>query len=121
MPTVVLTRPNTAGIPGTIVTGVTIPPLTTVVVDSCVCDFNLSLKWIYTIMDPVDQDVLSGEVLANHRYGTDPRWNRYGVVGPSMPHRVFVQLSGSNFELEIRNNHPTNTYTANVIRIQMLA
>lgn len=121
MPTVVLTRPQVAGIPGTIITGVVIPPLTTVVVDTCVCTFNLSLKWIYTIMDPVDEDVLSGEILANHRYGNDPRWNRYGIVGPSMPHRVFVQLTGSDMELEIRNNHTTNTYTANIIRIQMLA
>ena len=119
--TIVLTKPQVAGIPGTIITGVDIPPLTTVIVDTCLCTNNLSLKWIYTIMDPTDQDVLSGEVLANHRYGTDPRWNRYGIVGPSMPHRVFVTLTASDLQLEIRNNHPTNTYTANVVRIQMLA
>lgn len=121
MPTVVLTQPQSSGIPGTIIQGVEIPPLTTVIVDTCVCVSNLSVKWIYTIMDPVDEDVLSGEILANHRYGTDPRWNRYAVIGPSMPHRAFVSLSGSNLQLEITNNHTTNTYTANVVRIQMLA
>ena len=121
MPTVVLTRPTSAGIPGTIITGVVIPPLTTVVVDTLISNDNLSLKWIYTIMDSVDQDVASAEVLANHRYGSDPRHNIYARVGPSMPHRVDVQVSGSDLELHIRNNHTTNTYTANIVRIQLLA
>jgi len=122
MPTVVLTRPAAiSGIPGTIITGVVIPPLTTVIVDTCVCDNNLSLKWLYTLMDAVDEDVLTGEIIANHRYGTDPKWNRYGLVGDRMLHAVDVQVSTNNLELHITNNHATNTYTTNVVRIQMLA
>ena len=125
MATVVLTQPSQAGIPGTFISGVEIPPLTTLLVDSCMCDNNLSLKWIYTLMDGVDEDVVTGEVVANHRYGTDPRWNRYGLVGRSMPHRVNVSLSGTppngTLELNITNNHPTNTYKANIVRIQMLS
>jgi len=122
MPTVVLTRPSSVGIPGTILTDISIPPLTTVIVDSCPCSNNLSLKWIYTIMDAVDEDVLTAEVVANHRYGNDPRHNRYGMVGSSMPHKIDVQLSGGGeLELHITNNHTTNTYTANIVRIQMLA
>ena len=122
MPTVVLTSPQiVSGIPGTIIVGVSIPPLTTVIADTCICDSNLSLKWIYTLMDPVDEDVTSAEVLANHRYGNDPRHNWYARVGRSMPHSIDVTLSGSDLQLEITNNHTTNTYTANIVRIQVLA
>lgn len=125
MATVVLTRPTTAGLPGTFIRGVTIPPLTTVVVDQCTCAQNMSVKWIYTLMDPVDEDVLTGEVNANHRYGNDPKWNRYGLVGDRMLHRVQVALTGSpavgDLEMHITNNHTTNTFTVNLIRLQLLS
>ena len=125
MTTVVLTRPNNVGIPGTIITDVEIPAGNTVVVDSTLFDENLSLKWIYTLKDPVAEEVVTAEVVANHNFGNDPRWNRYGIVGDPMPHLVDVQLVGTSpagtLELRITNNHPTNTYTANVVRIQVLS
>ena len=125
MATVVLTQPTGPGIPGTITTGIDVPPLTTIMVDTCLCGANMSVKWIYTLLDPVDEEVLTAEIISNHRYGNDPQWNRYGVVGDRMNHSVDVQLSGTppvgNFELYITNNHPTNTYTANIVRITMLS
>lgn len=121
MPTVVLTAPTAAGIPGTFISDIPIPPLTTVIVDTCICGNNLSNKWIYTLMDSVDEDVLTAEVVANHRYGNDAKWNRYGLVGDRMLHSVEVQLNADNMELHITNNNPTNTFKANIVRIEMLA
>ncbi len=121
MPTVVLTQPSGVGIPGTFLSDLSIPPSTTLIVDTCICQGNLSLKWIYTIMDSVDEDVLTAEVVANHRYGNDPKWNRYGLVGDRMLHSVDVQMNSGNMELRITNNHPTNTFRANIVRIEMLA
>jgi hypothetical protein len=121
MPTVVLTQPTSIGIPGTILSDITIPPLTTIITDTCICGNNMSVKWIYTLMDSVAEDVLTAEVVANHRYGNNPRWNRYGLVGDRMLHSLEVQLNVNNLELRITNNHPTNTYRANIVRIEMLA
>lgn len=125
MGTVVLTRPAAPGIPGTIRTGVTVPPLTTVAVDACSCGNNMSLKWMYTLMDSTSEEVLTGEIVANHNFGNTPRWNRYGLVGDRMLHTVEVTLPGSpstgDLELQITNNNATNTYTVNIVRIQMLS
>jgi hypothetical protein len=123
---IVLTTPSGAsGVPGTVIQNISIPPLTTVTADSIPAgNFNIGAKWIYTIMNPTSQKVLTGEVVANHQYENNVRWNRYGLVGDNMPHSVDVTLSGSPggyIELNITNNHSTETYSANIVRIQLLA
>lgn len=72
-------------------------------------------------MDATDEDVLTAEVVANQRFGNDPQWNRYGLVGDLMQHSVEVQLSGNDLQLVITNNNLTNTYTANIVRIEATA
>lgn len=126
MSTIILTQPAASpgpGIPGTSITGVAIPPLTTVSVDSITALSNLSVKWIYTLIDSTSENVLTAEVVANHQFENEVRWNRYGLVGDMMSHIVTVDLTGSpsNMELNITNNHPTNTFTVNIVRIQMLS
>jgi len=123
MATVVLTRPiggGESGIPGTIIQGTSIAPGDTITVDSVGGE---SVKWLYTIIDTVAEQVLTAEVVANHNFGTEPRWNRYGLVGDSMSHLVDVTVSGTvpslTLELNMTNNHPTNTITINIVRIQL--
>lgn len=126
MPTVVITRPvggaaSSSGVPGEAIGGITIPPLTTLVVDSYDATSRPAVKWIYTIIDATDEEVLTGEVVANQRFGNNPQWNRYALVGDLMQHNVEVQLSGNNLQLLITNNNLTNTYTANIVRIEATA
>lgn len=131
MPTVVLTQPvsgSTGGVPGTILTAVPIPFSLTTTADTCECGLGMSVKWIYTLMDATDETVVSGEVLAQHMFGNDVKWNWTGIVGDvgSMKHQAevnLVSLGGglSNLELQITNNDTGgHDWTANVVRIQVL-
>ena len=130
MANVVLTRPQSAaaGVPGTIVTGVLIPfalGSNIVNVDSIPCENNVSVKWIYTLMNAAQDKVLTVEVLAAHRLGGPASHNRYSAVGDRsfFPHRIDVIVTGGNIVLEITNlSNGTSMidYIANVVRIQTL-
>lgn len=129
MATIVLTQPaSTGGIPGTIVTGVAVPFGVTTAADSCECSYNMSVKWIYTVMDATDETVASGEVLAQHMFGNDVKWNWYSVIGDinTMKHKIevgLIPLGGglNNLELQITNNDTGGQdWTANIVRIQLL-
>ena len=131
MPTVVLTQPisgSSSGVPGTILTGVNVPFNTTTTVDSVDGQSNTTIKWIYTLMDTVNETVVSGEILAQHRFGNNPTWNWYSVLGDldTMKHSInvnIVPLGGGvfNVELEITNNDTGgNDWIANIVRIQLL-
>lgn len=129
----ILTRPQnvTGGIPGTITTGVIIPfgaGTNVVEVDAVAASANASVKWIYTLMSPSQDKVVTGEVVAVYRLvGNSVTHNRSSVVGDKtdLKHSVDVVVSGSQFALEITNLSaplltPTD-YTANIVRIQMLS
>lgn len=123
MATVVLTSPiggGESGVPGTVIADLTIPALTTVVVDTLfgTNPNYISTKWIYTLIDEVDQTVITAEVVANQRFAANPQWNRYGLVGDRMLHGVDVVLNAGNMELHVTNNHALNSYTANIVRIE---
>jgi len=122
----VLTRPvsDSGGgdIPGASIQGVIINPGNTGVVDSLLVGTNISVKWIYTIMDntAINNNVMSGEVLANHQFGTLPNHNQYGLVGtPNILHVVDVVINLGSLELEITNNSSFQV-AVNAVRIDML-
>lgn len=129
MATIVLTQPVTAaGIPGTVLTERPVPWNVTTAVDSCVCGVGMSIKWIYTLMDAIDETVVSGEVLAHQNFGNDVKWNWYSIIGDTttMKHKVEVDLlpiggGMANLELNITNNDTGGQdWTANIVRIQLL-
>jgi hypothetical protein len=129
MPTIVLTQPITSGgIPGTILTNIDVPYNVTTPVDACPCGFNMSVKWLYTLMDHTDETVVSGEIRAQHSFGSRVDWNWYGIIGDlsTMKHKVevgLIPLGGglNNLELQITNNDTGGQdWTANVVRIQLL-
>lgn len=131
MPSVIITQPvSPGGIPGTILTNINIPYNTTQVVDGCPCSTNMSVKWLYTLINQIDQTVVSGEVLAKHSFGTPgtEKHNVYSIVGDiqSMPHKIDVQLAGGSpsgiLQLSITNKDiNSNDWKANVVRIQLLS
>lgn len=121
----VLTRPSTSGggdIPGASIQGIIINPGNTEVVDSLLVATNISVKWIYTIMDntATNNRVISGEVMANHQFGTTPNHNHYGIIGSTyIPHVVDVVINTGSLELEITNNSSFQV-AVNAVRIDML-
>lgn len=127
MPNVVLTQPvSGSGIPGTISIDIDVPFGTTTVVDSCMCLNNMSVKWIYTLMSPTEQLVVTGEVLGQHRYGQvgSATHNVSGIIGDKniMRHVISVDLAGGNLRLKITNNDiNSNDWKATVVRIQLLS
>lgn len=133
MAQIILTRPQnaTSGIPGNITTGVVIPfnpGMNVVSVDEVSVASNASVKWIYTLMSPSRDKVVTGEVIAVYRLsGNTTTHNRYSVVGDKsdLKHSVDVVVSGNQVVFEITNHSaplsvPTD-YVANIVRIQMLA
>jgi len=79
---------------------------------------NLSIKWLYTIKDLTNGTILSSEVLANHAFGTKPRWQRYSVIGDIIPHTIEVVLEDNPLNVKLRVTNPTNnTYIITVVRI----
>jgi len=133
MSQIILTRPQTtsSGIPGTIISGVVIPfaPGSNIVnVDDVPIGTNASLKWIYTLMSPAQDKVVTAEVVATYRItGGVITYNRYSVVGDKndLKHSIYVKVDAGDLVLEITNLTnplPTPTdFTANIVRIQMLS
>lgn len=129
---IILTKPQVSGFPGTIHTGIIIPhaaPSNVVIVDSISCDYNVSVKWIYTIYSASKDKMVSAEILALHRLGTNPTHNRYGIIGDRglLPHTIDVFADGTSLGLRITNMSeniiiPSNwiDYHVNVVRIQLL-
>ena len=130
MASVVLTRPQSAaaGVPGTIITGIIVPyALGTNIVnaDSIPTINNVSVKWIYTLMNAAQDKVLTAEILAIKRSDDTVTHNRYSIVGDrnTFPHKIDVIITGGDIILEITNLSNASTmidYLANVVRIQTL-
>lgn len=133
----ILTRPQVgSGIPGTIQKNIIIPASppsapgsNIVIVDSCYCEFNISVKWLYTIYSDSKDKVVSGEVLAMHRGGANPSHSWYGITGDLklLPHTLNVESVSNILQLKITNlsgNFPDPTkrisYNVNITRIQIL-
>lgn len=130
---IILTTPQTtsSGIPGTIITGVVVPfalGSNIVNVDAIPAVTNASLKWIYTLMSPSQDKVVTAEIVANYRIvGGAITYNRYSIVGDKndLRHSVDVKIDAGDIVLEITNltdplPSPTD-FTANIVRIQMLS
>lgn len=129
MATIILTRPqgSGSGIPGTVISDISVPglpssPTNVVVVDQCPTITNVSIKWIYTLVDAIANKVVTAEVLATHRNGTNPSWNISGMIGDvqAMLHTTNVVIVGGNIGLQI-TNRTNNVIVCNVARIQILA
>lgn len=121
MASIVLTRPMGSGsnVPGNITTNILINAGETVTVDSCPSIVSVSVKWIYTLIDATANKVLTAEVLATHRNGSNPTHNRYGVIGDAVMHQTNVSIVAGEIGLDIKNLGP-NSITANIVRIQIL-
>ena len=120
----VLTQPQggTAGIPGSSAKNILINPGNTGTVNSILLGQNISVKWIYVLMDntATTNDVTSGEVLANHKFGSLPSHNQYGITGTTIiPHLLDVVVNAGNLELNITNNSAFQI-SVNVIRMELL-
>lgn len=129
MPAVILTQPVSGGggVPGTVQTSIDVPFGATTLVDQSPCLLGMSVKWIYTLMDAVDETLISGEVLAHRNFGTDADWNWNNIIGDvaTMKHSVSVDLltSGSDTYLQLfitNNDTGGQDWTANIVRIQLL-
>lgn len=133
---IILTRPQGGGIPGTAITGIIIPASppsapgsNIVVVDTCACMMNSSIKWIYTILSPARDKVVTGEVLALSKLGA-PTHNHYAIIGDivNLPYKLdVISIGGVSIGLEITNlsgNFPNPVdrinYTINIVRIQVI-
>lgn len=118
----VLTRPGTStggGIPGTTLTGISIPAGNTVTLDAVDTLSTIACKWIVTIEDTLSSEVRSQEILGMHRFGTNPSHNVYGIVGDKIDFDIDVSIVGSAMLLQVTNNEP-NTLNATIVRIQVL-
>lgn len=133
----ILTRPQSgSGVPGTSKKNIIIPASppsnpgsNIVIVDSCYCEYNIFIKWLYSIYSDSKDKVVSGEILAIHRGGTNSSYSWYGITGDFklLPHTINVEASSNVLELKITNlsgNFPDPTkrisYNVNIIRIQIL-
>ena len=129
----ILTRPQSAssGLPGTIKTGIVIPfaiGSNVVSVDGVPIGTNAAIKWIYTLMSPTQDKVVTAEIVANYRMsGGQISFNRYSIVGDrqDLKHSVDVTVDAGEIVLEITNltdplPSPTD-FTANIVQIQMLS
>ena len=96
MANIILTSPQgIVGIPGTTTLNVNIPgvgsaPNNIVIVDQS--DY-LSVKWIYTLIDSVADQILIAEVMAAQYAGspTGPNYNQYGLVGHPIKHTIEIK------------------------------
>lgn len=122
MTSIVLTRPMGTGstLPGSVATNITIPPTVTQIVDQCSWAVSSSVKWIYTLVDSINGDTLTAEVLGTHRNGSNPTHNRYGIIGDTLLHQATVDIFGGNIGLQITNQN-SNTLIVSVVRIQILS
>lgn len=97
-----------------------LPVGSSTIIDSVPADIHLGIKWIYTLSNPTTHEVLTAEVIANHKFETDVRYSIYGMVGDIIQHTTNVILTGTptNIALEITNNS-ADILQINVVRIQM--
>lgn len=115
-----LTEPvGGGGVPGTIDTSLQISSGSTVVVDVCESE-DLSVKWLLALVNQNEQVVATTEVMASHKFGTNPTHNQYGMTGDKINYDLDVQLQGDSLTLLITNNEPFEVLV-NVVRIQLLA
>jgi hypothetical protein len=123
MATAMLTRPIGTGgnsLPGNVTTNIPVTPAATVTVDQCLTATNVAVKWIYTLVDTITNNSLTGEILATHRNGANPTHNRTGIIGDTISHQANVTIASGNLRLQITNSEP-NTLMVSVVRIQVLA
>lgn len=114
-----LTSPTNGGIPGTIDVSLQIPSQTTVVADLCETE-DISVKWLIALMNQTQQVVTTSEIMASHKFGTNPTHNQYGMTGDWINYDIDVQLQQSSLTLLITNNE-TYDLTVNVVRVQLLS
>ena len=121
----ILTRPQMgggSGTPGFIIENVPVPkvddaPANVVVVDAA-SDSSASIKWMYTIIDDVNQKVLTAEVLATNTFNTSLRHARHTLVGDLLRHTVDVIILPGQIGLEITNLSNFD-FRVNIMRIEL--
>lgn len=116
----ILTTPavSLTGIPGTILPDVSLPSGTPIMVDYVLWQFNITVKWVVTISDGMNNTLVSSyEILANHKQGTSPKFTRYATIGDKINHNIDVIISNDQLQLIIQNNEAVDLHT-NVVRIQ---
>lgn len=93
---------------------VLVPQGATVVINSVQTAQIEGVKWVVVL---TDTSLLreAFEILASYS-GISARHSVYAKIGDRLPHQVDVDLSGSNLELSVTNNH-TEDVTASVLRM----
>lgn len=114
----VLTRPVSAigasnGVPGVVAQDIIIPPGDTVIVDTTT---DMTVKWIYTLIDLTNSKVLTAEALGMNRMGVNPTWNVYGIIGDKLKHITSITMSAGQMEFNITNNELV-PLKVNIVRI----
>lgn len=74
------------------------------IIDTISTSTTKSVKWFLTVTNTNTNDRQTSEVLAQHRNGSSPSYNRFGLIGDSIDLSVDVLINASNLELEITNN-----------------
>ena len=95
---------------------IVIPAGTSTNVDLCSCT-QLSVKWIITLYNELEDKVHSAEILGMHRFQTNPKHTRYAKVGDKLSYDTDVNIVGGSFILIITNNEAFDL-TASVTRIK---
>ena len=121
----ILTKPRPGsggGTPGIIIENVPVPkiesaPLNIVVVDAA-SNASATVKWTYTIIDDVNQKVLTAEVIANNSFNTTLRHTRHSMVGDLMRHTVDVKYLPGQIALEI-TNLTSFDFRVNIMRVEL--
>lgn len=102
---------------------VLIYPGQTEIVDEVPYSQYLALKWLVdlTSITTTDQRSLAYEMYAVHRYGTNPSYNVYSMVGEPTSHTRSVSIVGPNLRFTITNTSATDVYLAAVTRIPIIS
>lgn len=83
---------------------VTIPPASTVTVDTLPTIYYKGSKWLVNIADDPSTRVISYEIYGINRNGVAASYVTHSIVGQTIPHTPNVVISGADMELTITNN-----------------
>ena len=107
--------PSGTGVPGTSIADISILPGITEMIDIV---SNISVKWIFTLINESEGKVLTGEVLGVNRGANGPTHTTYAIIGDRIRFRVSVGVSGTDMTLNIENLEAVQL-KAHVVRINV--
>ena len=120
----ILTKPraSSGGVLGVITEGVAIPKVetspTNVVVVDAAPNANAMVKWVYSIIDDINEKVLSAEVNVTNSFNNTLKFSRHSITGDILSHTIDVKYQGSSVVLEI-TNLTSFDFRVNILRIDL--